>query len=229
MRIILLGAPGAGKGSVGKPLSKQLGIPVISTGDIFRKNISENTKLGQTVKSYMEKGALVPDELTVKVLEERLLEENCSKGFILDGFPRNIFQGEKLDDFLNKDGKSIDVVLNVHLDDDIIINRISNRQVCEDCGATYNKISHISQKPDVCDKCGGHLIVRADDSSDIVKERIKTYYKQTKPLINYYKKRGILVTMENDSGVEEGALRAFAAIEHFKNSEKNDELNGVVK
>lgn len=212
MRIILLGAPGAGKGSVGRPLSAELGIPVISTGDIFRSNICNKTKLGVTAKSYMDKGELVPDELTVSIVEDRIMQEDCINGFILDGFPRNIFQAKELDRILESSKTPIDLVLNVHLSDDMIILRLSSRMVCSSCGESYNRLSKDTSMPGICDRCGGKVCVRDDDRPETIKKRLETYYSQTQPLIDFYDSRGILRTMDNNCSIEEGSQRAIAIV-----------------
>ncbi|MDD2392491.1 MAG: adenylate kinase [Eubacteriales bacterium] len=212
MRIILLGAPGAGKGSVGRPLSSQLEIPVISTGDIFRSNISGRTKLGLTAKGYMDRGELVPDGLTVSIVEDRIAQSDCAKGFILDGFPRNTFQASELDRILEKANLKIDLVLNVHLSDERIIQRLSSRMVCSSCGESYNRMSKDTSMPGICDLCGGRVSVREDDAPETVRKRLETYYLQTMPLIDFYRERGILSTIDNDCTIEEGSKRALEAV-----------------
>lgn len=216
MRMILLGAPGAGKGSVGRPLSSELGIPVISTGDIFRSNIVNKTPLGITAKEYMDKGALVPDELTVSIVEDRLSQQDCSGGFILDGFPRNLFQAGELDRILNGRGTPLDLVLNVHLSDERIIKRLSARMVCSACGESYNRLSKDTSMPGICDSCGGKVSIREDDAPETVKKRLETYYEQTRPLIEFYRTRGILKTIDNDCSIEEGSRRALKAARSIK-------------
>ncbi len=212
MRIVLLGAPGAGKGSVGRPLSAELGIPVISTGDIFRSNISGKTKLGLTAKEYMDKGELVPDELTISIVEDRLGKDDCRNGFILDGFPRNLFQADELDRILESAGTPLDLVLNIHLSDEKIISRLSARMVCSVCSESYNRLSKDTSMPGICDKCGGKVSVRDDDAPKTVRKRLETYYMQTQPLISYYSDKGILRTIDNDCSIEEGSKRAMDAV-----------------
>lgn len=175
MIIILLGAPGAGKGSVAKPLSESLGIPVISTGDIFRKNIRENTNLGVKAKDYIEKGKLVPDEITISIVEDRVDREDCSGGYILDGFPRTVKQADKLEEMLEKKGREIDVVLQVETPDEVIVKRLSNRRVCSDCQEPYNCITKKPEEKGTCDKCKGEIIQRDDDRKETVVKRLETY------------------------------------------------------
>ncbi len=213
MIIVLLGAPGAGKGSVGKPLSEHLALPIISTGDIFRANLSGKTELGLKAKSYMEQGQLVPDDLTFSIVKDRLMQEDCEDGFILDGFPRTLNQARLLEEFLSEHGIKLDLVLNIHLEDDVIIRRLTSRMVCFSCGAPYNSISKKPLVDGVCDICGGPVAVRSDDRPEIIMSRLETYREQTSPLIDYYQEKGLLKTMDNDCTIEEGAERALALIE----------------
>lgn len=215
MRMILLGAPGAGKGSVGRPLSEKLGIPVISTGDIFRQNIAQNTELGRIAKSYIDSGALVPDEITVSIIAERLRNSDCSKGFILDGFPRTLFQAKELERIFDSLGCRLDLVLNVLLDDEKIIQRLSSRMVCAQCQATYNTITKRPAVEGVCDCCGGKVAVRPDDNPETIRKRLETYYKQTQPLIQYYTEKQLIADMDNDCTITQGIIHAMAAIDGY--------------
>lgn len=196
MVIIMLGAPGTGKGTVASLLQERLGIKQVSTGDIFRKNIKERTELGILAEGYIEKGHLVPDEITIKVVEDRLNESDVNNGVILDGFPRTVKQAEELDKILEKQGKQVDKVINLDTPDDEIVERIVNRRVCsnQECKAVYNLVLTPPKKEGICDKCGSKLIKRKDDTEETVRERLSTYYTQTQPLVDYYKNKGILLT-----------------------------------
>ena len=192
MKIIMLGAPGAGKGTQAKMIADKFGIPHISTGDIFRANIKEQTTLGLEAKKYMDQGALVPDELTVKILLDRVAKDDCSNGYVLDGFPRTIPQAEVLDKAVAELGDSIDYAINIEVPDAYIINRMSGRRACVACGATYH-IVHVPTKVEgICDRCGKELTLRDDDKPETVKKRLSVYHDQTQPLIMYYEKKNIL-------------------------------------
>ncbi len=196
MKIIMLGAPGAGKGTQAKMIAEKYGIPHISTGDIFRANIKEGTDLGKEAKSYMDAGKLVPDELTVKILLDRVAKDDCSKGYVLDGFPRTIPQAEVLEDSLNKLNDKVDYAINVDVPDENIVRRMGGRRACLSCGATYH-IEHIPPKQEgICDKCGAELVLRDDDKPETVKNRLKVYHEQTQPLIDFYGKKGILKNVD---------------------------------
>lgn len=192
MKIIMLGAPGAGKGTQAKQIAAKYNIPHISTGDIFRANIKEGTALGMEAKSYMDKGQLVPDELTVKILLDRVAKEDCKNGYVLDGFPRTIPQAEVLDEAVTKLSEKIDYAINVDVPDENIIRRMSGRRACVKCGATYHIVNVPPKKEGICDACGEALIVRDDDKEETVKNRLTTYHEQTQPLIDYYNGKGIL-------------------------------------
>lgn len=199
MNIIMLGAQGTGKGTVAGILSEKLGIPQISTGDIFRKNVKEETELGIEANKYMKNGQLVPDEITVPMLANRLEEDDAKNGVILDGFPRTIAQAEKLDEMLAAKGNKIDLVINLTTPRDEIIERILTRRVCSNqaCKATYNIVMNPPKVEGICDKCGSELIQREDDKSeDAIKQRLAIYDEQTSPLVNYYEARGVLRTEE---------------------------------
>lgn len=202
MNIIMLGAQGTGKGTVAGILSEKLGIPQISTGDIFRKNVKEETQLGIEANKYMKSGALVPDEITVPMVANRLEEDDAKNGVILDGFPRTIAQAEKLDEILESHGNKIDLVINLTTPRDEIIERILTRRVCsnQECKATYNIVMHPPKVEGICDKCGSTLIQREDDSSEeAIRRRLAIYDEQTSPLVKYYEARGVLRTEEVSS------------------------------
>ena len=192
MKIIMLGAPGAGKGTQAKMIAAKYSIPHISTGDIFRANIKEGTELGMEAKKYMDNGQLVPDELTVRILLDRVAKDDCKNGYVLDGFPRTIPQAEVLDAEVSKLGEKIDFAINVDVPDENIIRRMSGRRACLKCGATYH-IEHVPPKKEgICDTCGSELVLRDDDKPETVKERLNVYHKQTQPLIDFYNKKGIM-------------------------------------
>ena len=195
MNIIMLGAPGAGKGTIAALMKEKYGLPHISTGDIFRANIKEETELGKLAKSYIDKGALVPDDVTINMMIDRLSKDDCKDGYILDGFPRTIVQATAFSEALKKSNSKVDVAILVDGDDDKIADRLSGRRVCEKCGATYHIKTLPSKVEGVCDKCGGNLIHRKDDTVDVIKDRLKTYHEQTKPLIDYYRGSGCLKTI----------------------------------
>ncbi len=192
MKLIMLGAPGAGKGTQAKMIAEKCSIPHISTGDIFRANIKQGTELGKKAKSYMDAGGLVPDELVCDLVVDRIGQEDCKDGFILDGFPRTIPQAEALTDALNKIGQTMDYAIDIEVPDQAIIDRMGGRRACVDCGATYHIVNIPPKKEGVCDACGAALVLRDDDKPETVKKRLDVYHDQTQPLIDYYKKQGIL-------------------------------------
>lgn len=192
MKIIMLGAPGAGKGTQAKQIAAKYEIPHISTGDIFRANIKEGTALGMEAKSYMDKGQLVPDELTVKILLDRVSKDDCKNGYVLDGFPRTIPQADVLDKAVSELNDKIDYAINVDVKDDNIIRRMSGRRACLNCGATYHIVNVPPKKEGICDTCGSELVIRDDDKEETVKARLIAYHEQTQPLIDYYNNKGIL-------------------------------------
>jgi adenylate kinase len=212
MKIILLGAPGAGKGTQAKIISEKMAIPHISTGDIFRANIKGNTPLGLKVEGYLDKGELVPDELTVDIVKDRLGNPDCAKGYILDGFPRTIPQAEYLDKVLTEMNEKVDVALLIDVEDEDIIKRMSGRRVCTNCGMTYNVVFNPTKVEGICDVCNSPVIQRADDAAETVLNRLETYHNQTQPLIEYYEKAGKLVVAEGASEVEETSARVMKAL-----------------
>ncbi|MCM1261109.1 MAG: adenylate kinase [Butyrivibrio sp.] len=203
MKIIMLGAPGAGKGTQAQMIADKYNIPHISTGDIFRENVKNGTELGIEAKKYMDKGLLVPDELTVKILLDRVAKDDCKNGYVLDGFPRTIPQAEVLDNALNELGEKIDYAINVDVPDENIIRRMSGRRACLSCGATYH-IEHVPPKKEgICDKCGKELVQRDDDKEETVKNRLEVYHKQTQPLIEFYTKKGVLKTVDGTADMKD--------------------------
>ena len=208
MTIIMLGAPGAGKGTQAKMIADKYGVPHISTGDIFRANIKNGTELGMEAKKYMDQGLLVPDELTVRILLDRVAQDDCKNGYVLDGFPRTIPQAEVLDSELTKLGDHIDYAINVDVPDENIVKRMSGRRACLTCGATYH-IEHVPPKKEgICDVCGSELVLRDDDKPETVKNRLNVYHEQTQPLIDFYTEKGVLKTVDGTVPMEE----VFAAI-----------------
>lgn len=212
MRIILLGAPGAGKGTQAAMLEEKLKIPHISTGDIFRSNIKNGTELGKKAKEYIDKGLLVPDELTVDIVKDRLKEPDCKNGFILDGFPRTIPQAEFLEKALKDMGVELDAALNIQVKDEEIIKRMSGRRTCPNCGASYHVIFNRPEVENECDVCKSGLVQRADDKEETVIERLKTYHLQTEPLIDFYNEKGKLKTADGNKQLEDTSREVFKAL-----------------
>ena len=196
MKIIMLGAPGAGKGTQAKQIAAKYQIPHISTGDIFRANIKNGTELGKKAKEYMDQGLLVPDELTCDLVMDRIGQEDCANGFVLDGFPRTIPQAESLDAALSKIGQKMDFAIDVDVPDSHIVKRMSGRRACLSCGATYHIEFAAPKVENVCDTCGEALVLRDDDKPETVSKRLKVYHEQTQPLIDYYTKQGVLKTVD---------------------------------
>jgi adenylate kinase len=192
MRAVLLGPPGAGKGTQAVKLVEKYGVPQISTGDIFRKNIKEGTELGKKAQEYMNSGQLVPDELVVDLVKDRLLQDDCKNGYLLDGFPRTIFQAEQLDKFLEEQGQKLDAVINFEVGHDTLMVRLTGRRICKQCGAGYHIVNIPPKKEGICDKCGGELEQRKDDTVETAEKRIAVYEESTAPLIDYYTKTGAL-------------------------------------
>ena len=203
MKIIMLGAPGAGKGTQAKKIAEKYKIPHISTGDIFRANIKNGTELGKKAKTYMDQGLLVPDELVVDLVVDRVNQDDCKDGYVLDGFPRTIPQAEALDQALARLNQKVDYAINVEAPDENIVNRMSGRRACVGCGATYHIVFAPTQKEDVCDNCGGSLILRDDDKPETVQKRLGVYHEQTQPLIEYYTNAGILKEVDGTIDIED--------------------------
>ena len=199
MRLILLGAPGAGKGTQAEVLSKLLSIPTISTGNILRAAMKEGTPVGLQAKAYVEAGQLVPDEVIIAIIKDRLAQPDCANGYILDGVPRTIPQAEAME----KMGIAIDCALSIDVEDQVIVDRLGGRRVCKDCGSTYHTLSHRPKVEGVCDNCGGEVICRKDDAPETVKARLVTYHRETEPLKQFYAERGLLRTVENQPSAAE--------------------------
>ena len=208
MRLIILGAPGSGKGTTAVVLRDKYSLAHISTGDIFRSNIKAGTPLGIEAKSYIDKGQLVPDSITIGMVEARLAEDDCKAGYILDGFPRTLAQAQALDEMLAAKGEKIDAVLSIKVDDEIIKERVTTRRVCEKCGASFNVKFKPTKVDGVCDLCGGNVVQRADDTEETVAARLVTYYENTRPLIDFYQAKGLIV--EGDNNVDsESCVRSI--------------------
>ena len=208
MKIIFLGAPGAGKGTQAELVSERLGVPTISTGAIIREAIKTGTEMGVLAKKFIEQGALVPDEVVIGIVKERLAESDCAKGFILDGFPRTVPQAEALDNM----GVKLDKVLSLEVSDEVLINRMSGRRVCPSCGKTYHIESNPSSKGDECEACGAALTIRKDDAPDVVRSRLEVYHSTTEPLKDYYQAKGILVFAYGADRIEDTTKRTFEAL-----------------
>ena len=200
MNIIMLGAPGAGKGTFSAFLEEKYALPHIATGDIFRENIKNNTELGQKAKGYMDQGLLVPDELVVSLVADRLSKDDCRKGFILDGFPRTLVQAEALKETLKEMGTAIDYAINIEAPDQFIVDRMAGRRVCKACGASYHLVNVPPKKEGICDVCGGELIQRDDDAPETVAKRLEVYHSETQPLIDYYDREGVLKGVDGTIG-----------------------------
>lgn len=211
MKIIMLGAPGAGKGTQAKKIAAKYGIPHISTGDIFRANIKNGTELGKKAKTYMDQGLLVPDELVVDLVVDRVNQDDCENGYVLDGFPRTIPQAEALTEALEKMGQKVDFAIDVNIPDENIVKRMGGRRACVTCGATYHMVYAPTKKEGICDTCGGELILRDDDKPETVQKRLNVYHDQTQPLIDYYTSQGILRTVDGTVDIDD----VFRAITEF--------------
>ena len=212
MRIILLGPPGAGKGTQAKMLGERFGIPQISTGDILRKAAQDNTKLGRQAKTLMDAGKLVQDDTVIGVIRERIAQEDCRNGFVLDGFPRTIVQAEKLVDTLKDMDLSIDAVVDFVVDSQVLINRLTGRRTCSDCGAMYHETSRPPRIRNVCDVCGASLYQREDDKEETIKKRLEVYQNETAPLKEFYRKQGNLKTAQGCGSVEEVFSRVCSMV-----------------
>ncbi|MFW5420453.1 adenylate kinase [Nocardiopsis sp. CNT-189] len=212
MRAVLVGPPGAGKGTQAQLLASELSIPKVSTGDIFRANVSGGTELGKRAKSYMDRGDLVPDEVTNEMVRARLGEPDAREGFLLDGFPRNVAQAETLDGMLKEMGTALDAVLELKVDEDEVVKRLSGRRSCRECGRVYHLEYDPPAKKGVCDACGGELYQRDDDREDVIRHRLQVYREQTEPLVAFYAEQGVLVTIEAVAEVTEVTGRALSAL-----------------
>jgi len=208
----MLGAPGAGKGTQAKKVAKKYNIPHISTGDIFRADIKEGTELGKRAKEYMDKGELVPDDITIGMLLDRIHKADCKDGFVLDGFPRTIPQAKSLSEALSKLNEKIDYAINIDVPDDSIITRMSGRRACLSCGSTYHIKYSAPKKENICDNCGSELVIRDDDKPETVKKRLDVYHKQTQPLIDYYDNENILANVDGTKDMEEVFLDIVAVL-----------------
>ena len=215
MNILLMGAPGAGKGTQAAELVKSLNIPHISTGDMFRKAVKEGTAMGLEAKKYMDSGNLVPDEVTIGIVRERLSESDCEKGFMLDGFPRTVGQAEALDGILKDLGRKLDAAIDIEVPFDILADRITGRRICKSCGATYHVKYHAPKKEGVCDLDGGELYQRKDDNIDTVQNRLSVYENSTAPLLDYYKNQGVLVEVDGNRQSEEVTKDILARLENL--------------
>lgn len=203
MKIVLLGPPGAGKGTQAKLICDEFKIPHISTGDIFRKQISEQTPLGIKTKEYIDKGKLVPDEITLEIVKDRISKDDCENGYLFDGFPRTAIQAEEFDKILLKSNAEIDLVILIDVPDKYVIDRITGRRVCPNCGESYHIINNPPREANKCDKCGSSIIQRKDDSIDTINERLSVYHKQTYPLIEYYKRKNILSAVDGTGRIND--------------------------
>ncbi|HEY8482162.1 MAG TPA: adenylate kinase [Spirillospora sp.] len=211
MRIVLVGPPGAGKGTQAQYIASHLSIPKISTGDIFRANVSSGTELGRKAKQYMDRGDLVPDEITIAMVRDRLAEEDARHGFLLDGFPRNVPQAETLKKILAEWDVRLDIVLELIVDEDEVVRRLSGRRTCDRCGRIWH-VDFDDKQDDICDDCGGHLFQRDDDREEVVMHRLEVYRQDTAPLVQFYADEGILVGIDATGTIEEVTKRALAAI-----------------
>ncbi len=211
MNLVLMGLPGAGKGTQAERIVEKYNIPHISTGDMFRAAMKEETELGMKAKSFMDQGQLVPDEVTIGIVRERLEKEDCKDGFLLDGFPRTVPQADALEQMLEELGRKIDYVINVNVDQSILMERLTGRRICKDCGATYHLVFNPPAKDGVCDKCGGELYQRADDNEETVGNRLEVNVKQSKPLLDFYGSKGYLRNIDGQQAID----KVFADIEEL--------------
>ncbi|MEA4919695.1 MAG: adenylate kinase [Clostridiaceae bacterium] len=207
MRLILLGAPGAGKGTQAQFIQQKLGIPVVSTGNLLRSAMAHGTERGKRVASFMDSGRLVPDELVLEIVKERIAEPDCQNGLIFDGFPRTLAQAEALDEIMK-----VDMALFLHVEDEAIVRRMSGRRTCPQCQTTYHIISNPPKVDGICDKCGSHLGIRNDDRPEVVRQRIAVYHKQTEPIVKYYQDKGILKVVESQEALEDTSALVAEAI-----------------
>lgn len=216
MQIVLFGPPGAGKGTQAKFLSDEYNIPHISTGDILRENVKKNTPLGQKAKAYMDRGELVPDKLLIELIKDRLENPDTRKGFLLDGFPRTIPQAEALDEILDDLNKRLDAVINIDVSSEELVKRLSGRRICKSCGASYHVMFNPPKEKDICTACGGELYQRSDDMEDAIKNRLNVYKKQTEPVIDYYKSKGLLIDIDGEREIEDVTSDIRSALEKFQ-------------
>lgn len=203
MQVIFMGLPGAGKGTQAERIVSDFGIPHISTGDMFRAAIAEQTPLGLQAKSFMDQGNLVPDEVTIGIVRDRLQKPDCEKGFLLDGFPRTIAQAEALDTMLEELGPKIEVVINLHVKRENLLARLTGRRICKSCGATYHVVFNPTEQEGVCDKCGGELYQRSDDTEEVVATRLDVNIKQSEPILAYYEQKGLLKTIDGEQAIDQ--------------------------
>lgn len=203
MRIVLLGPPGAGKGTQAKKIASEYGISHISTGEILRKAVQDNTPLGKKASEYLDKGLLVPDEIIESMVKSRLKMQDCERGFLLDGFPRTLSQAESLDEFLKEEKLNLDVAINIQVDQEKLIERFTGRRTCPKCGATFHVRYSPPKQPGICDSCGGELIIRKDDEAETVRRRLQVYETQTLPLIDYYSRQKLLVSVDGSKTIDE--------------------------
>ncbi|WP_251553898.1 adenylate kinase [Neobacillus muris] len=211
MNLVLMGLPGAGKGTQAERIVEKYGIPHISTGDMFRAAMKEGTELGLKAKSFMDKGELVPDDVTIGIVRERLSKDDCEKGFLLDGFPRTVPQAEALENLLEELSKKIDYVININVDKSILMERLTGRRICKDCGSTYHLVFNPPAKEGVCDRCGGELYQRADDNAETVQNRLDVNIKQQEPLLTFYEEKGYLRSIDGQQDI----TKVFAEIEQL--------------
>lgn len=213
MQIVLFGPPGAGKGTQAKFLSEEFNIPHISTGDILRENVKKGTALGMKAKSYMDKGELVPDQLLNDLVRSRLEEPDTKRGFLLDGYPRTIPQAKALDEILDDLNRKLTAVVNIDVGTSALVKRLSGRRICRQCGASYHVTFNPPKVKDICDMCAGELYQRADDTEDAIRNRLAVYKKQTQPVLDYYKKKGVLIDIDGDREIEEVKADVIRALE----------------
>jgi len=202
LRIVILGPPGSGKGTQAKIISEMYGIPHINTGDLLREEVAKGTEVGRIAKPYMDQGKLVPDDVITRMLEERLSQADCKGGFILDGYPRNLHQVDLLDEILKRLGVDLGCVLNILIDDEVVVRRLTTRRICSVCGAIYNLINKPPKREGVCDICGGRLIQRDDDREEVIRRRLEVYKEQSEPVLERYRKRGLVRDIRGDVGLE---------------------------
>jgi adenylate kinase len=212
MRIVLVGPPGAGKGTQAEFIAEHLSVPKISTGDIFRKNVSQGTPLGLEAKKYMDAGDLVPDEVTIAMVKDRISEPDAANGYLLDGFPRNLAQAKVLDEMLEEIGQHLDMVMELVVDDEEVVRRLAGRRTCRDCGQIWHIVFDPPADPEKCDRCGGALFQRDDDKEATIRHRLEVYNEQTAPIVDYYADRSILVGVDATGTVEDVTGRAIAAL-----------------